>query len=356
MFTKKKDVTMIQKLALGELEELLQEIQSEKNAIIESATVEELIKVRKNISTLKSDFENMKANSKTLASSLQSKLSTFATENQELQAMENSMVEGKSILAEVHASITKVANELISMVGETSNSVEKTVTLTLNIENLLNIITTAVRDINDTATSMKIQVSTFVETAQNVTNNISGIASIAEQTNLLALNASIEAARAGEAGKGFAVVAEEIRKLSDGTKELLDNMTKFLGELEQASLRTSEEVDATTAGISNISQKVEEVDKNVQENKKSTQYIQSKMLDIKNSSLNFTDLISTTYESSKEQIGTQSEKIHRIVTNLSQFETSIQSLLNEMSSFVGTSTEATQIFNSFANNKVIRVK
>ena len=87
---------------------------------------------------------------------------------------------------------------------------------------------------------------------------------------MLALNASIEAARAGEAGKGFAVVAEEIRKLSDGTKELLDNMTKFLVELENSSLRTNEEVEATTVGIEKIEEKIEEVDRNIKDSKENT--------------------------------------------------------------------------------------
>lgn len=59
-------------------------------------------------------------------------------------------------------------------------------------------------------------------------NELTGeILTISGQTNLLALNASIEAARAGEAGKGFAVVAEEIRQLSESTRDTANRIQEI---------------------------------------------------------------------------------------------------------------------------------
>ncbi|MBE5946500.1 MAG: hypothetical protein E7259_06110 [Lachnospiraceae bacterium] len=79
-----------------------------------------------------------------------------------------------------------------------------------------------------------------------ITNTILDISS---QTNLLALNASIEAARAGEAGKGFSVVAEQIRKLSEDTRESANEITSIISELIMEVETTNERMQVSNNTI-----------------------------------------------------------------------------------------------------------
>lgn len=99
---------------------------------------------------------------------------------------------------------------------------------------------------------------------------IAVILDIAEQTTLLSLNASIEAARAGELGSGFAVVAEEIRKLSNRSKEAVDDIKNVVEEIKKASNVTVITVKEATDIVKNqylaLQQSVEvfqEIDQNV---------------------------------------------------------------------------------------------
>lgn len=87
------------------------------------------------------------------------------------------------------------------------------------------------------------------EFSSETKNNINEINSIIEviknmssQSNLLALNARIEAARAGEAGKGFGVVANEMKKLSDISKESAEKVTKALINMKNAIEMISQQI------------------------------------------------------------------------------------------------------------------
>lgn len=81
------------------------------------------------------------------------------------------------------------------------------------------------------------------EQVKNVDSIVASILTISNQTNLLALNASIEAARAGEAGKGFAVVADQIRELSEETKNASNRITEITSQLITDAQLTTESME-----------------------------------------------------------------------------------------------------------------
>lgn len=106
--------------------------------------------------------------------------------------------------------LTSVKDNISKLTEEINISISDSKGALVNLNNSNNIILASFND--------------FKNIIVQIEDAISGIRSISDNTNLLSLNASIEAARAGEAGKGFQVVASEIRKLSNETKSLLDNM------------------------------------------------------------------------------------------------------------------------------------
>lgn len=84
---------------------------------------------------------------------------------------------------------------------------------------------------------------------EEISNFLSAITGIADQTNLLALNASIEAARAGEAGKGFTVVAEEIRKLSEESRQVATEIGEIVTVLRNKTEKVLEASENGTLAV-----------------------------------------------------------------------------------------------------------
>ncbi|MCV2392817.1 methyl-accepting chemotaxis protein [Actinotalea sp. M2MS4P-6] len=107
---------------------------------------------------------------------------------------------------------------------------------------------TAVGTVRTTSSTVERLGSSSVE----IGDVVKVITSIAEQTNLLALNATIEAARAGEAGKGFAVVAGEVKDLARETAAATDDIGRRIEALQADS-------GAATAAIAEISAMIEEI-------------------------------------------------------------------------------------------------
>lgn len=121
-----------------------------------------------------------------------------------------------------------------------------------------------VRDLKEQAEGVEAASLKTVEATARLTsrvdeveNIVGDIMNISSQTNLLALNASIEAARAGEAGRGFAVVAEEIRQLSEQTKEATGRITGIISELIGDARSASDSLDNSVEYINRQTQMIE---------------------------------------------------------------------------------------------------
>ncbi len=81
------------------------------------------------------------------------------------------------------------------------------------------------------------QVAQLHEKGDEIAQIVQVITDVADRTNLLALNAAIEAAHAGDVGKGFAVVAEEVRTLSENTKDAAASIAATIESFGQATSR-----------------------------------------------------------------------------------------------------------------------
>ena len=350
MFTNKQDVEMMRKLAEGELDSLLDQINSSKSALLKAETVQEIIAIRNKIQETTKGATGCVQQINQMVYNVDMHKKVIGKHITQLAALEQTLESEVNSRQSKGKSIADKSIDMKELVHEMQDKILASVERTNQMEQLLTVIAGTIKEINATGQSMKKQVKTFIETAQNVTSNISGISSIAEQTNLLALNASIEAARAGEAGKGFAVVAEEIRKLSDGTKELLDHMTQFLGNLENASMKTSEEVEATTIGIEKITSEIQEVDKNIQDSKVTTNLIKNEIEKM----TAYVKEIEASIKVSKEQSEiSHIDFVKEVIVDLKENEQGLADLIENMKTLINTYENLQVTMNQLNSYKII---
>nr|WP_249316808.1 methyl-accepting chemotaxis protein [Bacillus sp. FJAT-50079] len=151
-----------------------------------------------------------------------------------------SVYNGSEMVASMTQSVQRISEsveETVQMIDEANDAVKD------GEEIVANQVVLSMKG-KDTTVGVSNSIELLVEKSQRIEEIVGVIHNIAAQTNLLALNAAIEAARAGEHGKGFAVVAEEVRKLAEQSAGSSENIIELLKEIQQASLKSVNEVKA----------------------------------------------------------------------------------------------------------------
>ncbi len=104
------------------------------------------------------------------------------------------------------------------------------------------------------------------ENAGNTSKIFDYIHQVSSQTDLLGINASIEATRAGAEGKGFKVIAQEIRKLSETSRESVNKIYLTLNAINQSvdniyttNQKTHEITESYSAAFIEIAASVEKL-------------------------------------------------------------------------------------------------
>lgn len=207
-----------------------------------------------------------KQNNRVLQQHVQEQQTTFeqisafsAVLNENVSKTAVSYHENALTFDEIHQSFTSQADSL-SELTENINHIKKTSEIIAESTDKLHVSnrecgieikksTEEVRSLEDTVlhlqTAFENNVSSshrLVDKTEDVKKIIEIILSISKNTDLLALNASIEASRLGGAGSGFKVIAEEIKKLSQTTKNYVNEVSSTIKEIQE---ETKQNLDFT---------------------------------------------------------------------------------------------------------------
>ncbi len=136
----------------------------------------------------------------------------------------------------------------------------------IGIENVLKTIEENIRSVGEINEKM----STLISSSDEIVGFASMINDVAEDTDLLALNASIEAARVGEMGKGFSVIAEEIRNLSNLSRDYLNKVNETLekvkgsvNEFRVSTETTWEKISKNLGALDSIRESLNKISQNI---------------------------------------------------------------------------------------------
>lgn len=320
------------------------ELQPYKNATSNVTEIDSIIQSRK----------KMSATLQEIVKKVQKASEDLLADGDRLQAAASNT---SSNASDISNAVVEISKSAVSMASDLENATEKVADMGGKIENIVggindldnvaNHMDTAGQKAMDIINALDESNTKTVEAIKVVAQNVEAtdhsvaeissavnvITAIADQTNLLSLNASIEAARAGDAGRGFAVVANEISTLAEQSSESAKKIEEILETLVADSKRSIE--------------KMEEVNKHLQEQQNNLKSTQSEFANVTSGIVN-TRRQSGLVDGQAKECDVSRTSVVDIISRISSISEGNASSTQETTSSIQELTETINLMNQQA--------